>query len=179
MFKLGRTLSPTSCLKKGKGRHSSHSWPNLFVLFSFLSDLFLSLCSPDISFLLRDAIYLSFIILFTCTLFNCICFPLHFKIFFVFFWKPQKPQATLILSKTLLGFNVDTLGSTLDLFESRGLGTSLSFSTTYVFVGPWGTKQQANFVSAKYSALQSPLCCLFGFGALSFPLPFICTLLTF
>lgn len=49
-------------------------------------------------------------------LFNNIYFPLHFKIFFLFFWKPQEPQATLILSRTLLGLKVDTLGYALDLF---------------------------------------------------------------
>lgn len=45
--------------------------------------------------------------IFPCTLKYSSCF---------FFWKPQKPRATLILSKTLLGLNDDPLVCTLDLF---------------------------------------------------------------
>lgn len=113
-------------------------------------------------------------------LFNHIYFTMHFKISFWVFWEPQKPQATLTLSRKSLGLNAAALSGALDLVLRAAALVLLShFLALMSCLVPRGTKQQANFVSAKYSALQSPVCCLFGFGTLSFPLPFKFILLTF
>lgn len=149
------------------------------MLFSFLSALFLSLCSSDISFLLRDAIH-HFIHLYL-ALFNYIYFPLHFKIFFLFFWKPQKPpQATLILSRTLLGLKVDTLGYTLDLFlRAAALGLVSHFLALVSSLVPVEQSNRPTLCPPSIQPFKDHCVVFLVLGLWSFPLPFICTLLTF